>query len=236
VFTVLLDFGASAFSGGDRYLEIYVKQHDAPAYTGLTPRQQINSTPYAIRTLSAAAADTATNAAQLGGVAASGYVQTNDARLSDPRAPLAGSSNYIQNSSTQQSGTFNVNGSGTIGGALNVTGVVQSLSGFKFPDASVQSTAATGSAVNRVVRGVISFSGNNYDVSENFSPAIDPTKSVVFLSDAVRQPGSGSGLTTPAPAYLVSLDSNTIRVAMHVTSSSPGLSPHKVSYQIIEYK
>lgn len=46
-FTVTLDFGASAFPGADRYLEITVGS------TVLSPRQQITSTPYAIRALNA---------------------------------------------------------------------------------------------------------------------------------------------------------------------------------------
>ena len=59
VFTVQLDFGASSFPGADRYLEISVKHPADAAYTPLVPRQQLTSSPYAIRTLSAATADSA---------------------------------------------------------------------------------------------------------------------------------------------------------------------------------
>ena len=58
-FTVQLDFGAN-FPGGDRYLETSVRVHSADpnaAYSTLSPRQRIGSTPYAIRSLSAATAD-----------------------------------------------------------------------------------------------------------------------------------------------------------------------------------
>jgi hypothetical protein len=133
VFTVQLDYGAAAFSGADRYLEIGVRlAGDANPYTTLTPRQQLTSAVYAIRAGSATTADTATtatsatsattatNATQLGGLAASGYVQTNDARLSDARVPTAGSSNYIQNStSPQASANFNISGDGTAAGTLS---------------------------------------------------------------------------------------------------------------------
>jgi hypothetical protein len=68
IFTVQLDFGGAAFSGGDRWLEIIVEG------TLLSPRQKIASAPYAIRS---STASTATNAEQLGGVAASSYLQTN---------------------------------------------------------------------------------------------------------------------------------------------------------------
>src|SRR5438067_10578803 len=65
-------------------------------------------------------ATTATNATQLGGVAASQYVQTTDSRLSDSRPPTAGSASYIQNNpASTQSGSFNINGSGSVGGTLN---------------------------------------------------------------------------------------------------------------------
>lgn len=64
-------------------------------------------------------ATTAGNALNLGGVAADQYVQTGDPRLSDARAPLPGSANYIQNSATQQeSSNFNISGNGTAAGSL----------------------------------------------------------------------------------------------------------------------
>ncbi|MEO8041472.1 MAG: hypothetical protein ABI646_02580, partial [Acidobacteriota bacterium] len=50
---------------------------------------------------------------KLGGTLASQYVLTNDPRLSDARAPAAGSTNYIQNTtSVQPAGNFNISGSG----------------------------------------------------------------------------------------------------------------------------
>jgi hypothetical protein len=114
VFTVPLDYGAAAFSGADRYLEIGLRLAGSPnPYTVLAPRQQVISTPYAIRSATTTQADTATNAQQLGGVAANQYVQTGDTRLSDSRTPTAGSTNYIQNTTSQQaSSNFNISGTG----------------------------------------------------------------------------------------------------------------------------
>ncbi len=57
VFTVQLDFGVNAFPGANRFVEIGVKPAGVGSYTTLAPRQQISSSPYAIRTLSAATAD-----------------------------------------------------------------------------------------------------------------------------------------------------------------------------------
>lgn len=115
VFTVQLDFGAAAFDGAPRTLGISVRRGmETGAFTTLTPRQPITSTPYAIRAVSTDTAASATNAQQLGGTAASQFVQTEDARLSDARQPAAGSSNYIQNqnSAAQTSANFNIEGTG----------------------------------------------------------------------------------------------------------------------------
>jgi len=119
VFTVQLDFGAAAFPGADRFLEIGVRSAGSgEAYTVLSPRQQLTSAVYAIRAGSTTTADTATsattatNATQLGGVAANQYVLTSDPRLIDARTPAAGSANYIQNSINQQIASFNISGDG----------------------------------------------------------------------------------------------------------------------------
>src|SRR2546427_9462265 len=97
VFTVSLDFGANAFNGANRFLEISARPSGGGTFTLLSPRQQITSTPYAVRSLNASSADS---------VPASGVP--------------AGSGNYIQNSaSPQASSNFNISGNGTAGGALS---------------------------------------------------------------------------------------------------------------------
>ncbi len=57
IFTVQLDFGASAFPGANRFLQIAVKKTSEADFTTLTPRQQLTSSPYSIRTISAGVAD-----------------------------------------------------------------------------------------------------------------------------------------------------------------------------------
>ena len=71
-FSVNLDFGVGAFPGPDRFMEIAVRKIGG-AFTTLLPRQQILSTPYSIKSLSA---DNSTN---LGGVSSSLYVQKDAA-------------------------------------------------------------------------------------------------------------------------------------------------------------
>ena len=132
VFTVKLDYGAVAFHGGERFLEIAIRPAGSPdPFTTLVPRQPVTVTPFAIRSFRADTADmanfataattatTATNASQLGGVAASQYVLTTDPRMTNARAPTAGSDFYLQNTINQQSADFNIDGNGTLGGALS---------------------------------------------------------------------------------------------------------------------
>jgi len=126
IFTTRLDFGAGSFpADADRWLEIGVRPNGSTdAYTVLNPRQQLNSVPFAIRSLRASNADNAANAtnadnaASLGGVASGNFVRTNDARLADARPPAPGSGNYIQNGLSPQAGNFNISGNAVVGGTL----------------------------------------------------------------------------------------------------------------------
>ena len=75
LFTVTLDFGASAFDGNARWLEIAARPGASTgAYTPLTPRQPLNATPYAVR------------AANFSGTVAAGQLPPNIARLDQNQA------------------------------------------------------------------------------------------------------------------------------------------------------
>src|SRR5207253_11356912 len=112
IFTVTLDFGANVFGGANRFLEIGVRPAGSVnAYTVLAPRQPITSTPYAIQTLKAASADALSSVcvacvqdAQINAVAGSKVT----GMLPVASIP-AGSANYIQNTTTQQTASnFNI--------------------------------------------------------------------------------------------------------------------------------
>jgi hypothetical protein len=123
VFSVRIDFG-NQFPGASRFLEIHVRQTGTTTFAVLAPRQAISSSPYAIKSLIADSASTATNASLLGGVKSGNYVLTSDTRLTDSRNPLPNSSNYIQNATSQQAlANFNISGNGTAGGSLSATAV-----------------------------------------------------------------------------------------------------------------
>ncbi|HEY8562773.1 MAG TPA: hypothetical protein VIL74_20515 [Pyrinomonadaceae bacterium] len=56
IFTVELDFGAAAFDGSERFLEIGVRPGaSAAAFTILSPRQRLTSAPYAVKSQNAGA-------------------------------------------------------------------------------------------------------------------------------------------------------------------------------------
>ena len=145
VFTVQLDFAAGAFGGPDRFLEIGVRPAGSPnPFTTLSPRQLITSSPYSFHSLSADVADVATNANQLGGVAANQYVLTTDTRLTDARPPTSGSTNYIQNSTSQQAtSNFNISGNGTVGGTLSAIGTVNTFAQYNIGGTRVLSIPGT---------------------------------------------------------------------------------------------
>src|SRR5215470_12681858 len=56
LFTVALDFGAGVFTGPPRWLEIGVRPTGAGAFQTLSPRQELTSSPYAIRAQTAGSA------------------------------------------------------------------------------------------------------------------------------------------------------------------------------------
>src|SRR5438477_2317185 len=126
IFTVRLDFGASALPGANRFLEVGVRRTSSDPYTVLAPRQQVTSAPYAIRSANAVVADQLSTAcvgcvqdAQISSVAGSKLTGS----LPASSIP-AGNSNYIQNTtSLQASSNFNVSGSGTAGGTLSANAV-----------------------------------------------------------------------------------------------------------------
>ena len=157
-FTVQLNFAPGSFDGSDRFLEIYVKPAGGPTFQLLSPRQQISSSPYAIRSQSAA------NASQLGGISPSGYVLTTDTRLTDARAPLPNSGDYIQNRMTQQSvSNFNVSGSGTVGGTLSGN-IVNAATRFDIGGCRVFAVAGT----NNTFAGLTAGDSNTTGAANSF--------------------------------------------------------------------
>ncbi len=167
IFTVALDFGANAFSGASRFLQISVFSTTTSSFVVLNPRQSVTSAPYAIKALNsttaqtAQTAQTAENSNNLGGIPANLYVQTNDSRLSDDRNPTAGSGFYVQNRTTPQSNTnFNITGDGTTGGTLSGN-IVNSGSQYNIGNSRVLSVAGTNNTFTGFGAGNSNAGANN---------------------------------------------------------------------------
>ncbi len=82
LFTTDLDFGAAAFSGEARWLEIHVKPAGSGSFTALSPLQPVTAAPNA---LWAANADSATNAAdadKLDGLDSASFLRTSGGTMS----------------------------------------------------------------------------------------------------------------------------------------------------------
>lgn len=86
VFSVVLDFGASAFNDpASAFIEIAVKPNGSPnAYTILGPRQQLTVVPYAVRAMNATNADHATAAMiALNAIGAQTAIEAEHASVAD---------------------------------------------------------------------------------------------------------------------------------------------------------
>src|SRR5260370_2254079 len=207
IFTVPLDFGGIAFPGDDRFLEIGVLPLGSGSFTILSPRQQTTATPYAIRSAKATTADqgttatratnapnatnatTATKATQLGGVAASQYVVTSDSRLTDSRAPTAGSANYIQNNpaSSQTNSNFNISGNGTAGVTLS-SNFINATTQYNLGTRRVLSTPPT----NNLFVGLSAGANNSSGTDNTFSGSNAGNNNTAGSANSFF--GSGAGL------------------------------------------
>jgi hypothetical protein len=203
VFAVNLDFGAAAFSGAARFLEIAVRLNGSgQPYTVLNPRQPISSAPYAVKSLNANDAEhaqTADDAGALGGVPAAQFVVTSDPRMNDSRNPLPNSGYYIQNSQNQQTASnFNISGEGkadklTAGSQFNIGAarVLTAGNGSVF----VGFGAGTAGAIG----GLNTFVGNNAGMNttngtrNTFAGAGAGIQNTIGNDNSYF--GSGSGLT-----------------------------------------
>jgi hypothetical protein len=152
-FSVQLDFGTTAFPGADRYLEMSVQLAGVGPFTTLAPRTKVTGTPYAIRSLSAANADTVTDGSITSAKILDGTIVNGDispgAGIVDTKLATISTALKVSNSATtatsantadaivarDASGNFST---GTINGNLN-------------GNASTATTATTAGNVTGVV-------------------------------------------------------------------------------------
>jgi len=162
IFTVNLDFGVSAFTGGGlRFLEISVRPGaNTGAYTTLAPRQQVTSAPFSVKTLNAASADALSAACVL--CVTDAQIQTIDGgKVTGTVASATTAANVsgivpIANGGTG-SATKNfvdLSTNQTVGGDKNFTGILSgsgsgltNLSGANLQNGSVSSAKIADGAI-----------------------------------------------------------------------------------------
>ncbi len=212
LFTVPLDFGAAAFTGADRFLEIEVRTN-LGAFFRLTPRQPVTPTPYALYARTAGAV---TNNSITAASIAGGQVVKSLNGLEDTVNLVAGTNIGLTtsgNSVSLSAGPWLPNGSSTFynGGnvgigttspqnLLHVNGDVRwggdttnfvysgEDGGGLFIEQSGNSSAKSG------IRLQTSKSGNASDYAQFF---INPNNGFSFFSLGTGNGNVGIGTTTP---------------------------------------
>ncbi len=178
IFTVTLDFGAPVFPGANRFLDISVRLAGGGAFTQLTPRQPITSTPYAIKALSAAAADGL-------GVACVGCV-TGAQIGSLP----ANSGNYIQNGAALQAAAqFNISGTGT-------ASVFNATTQFNFNGSRILSATGTDNVFVGIGAGTVNTGAQNTFVGHTAGQANTTGTHNTFIGEDAGIANLGGGNNT----------------------------------------
>lgn len=144
LFTVQLDFGATAYQGQARWLELAVRTAGGPSYTTLSPRQPLNATPYAASLMPGSVVTGTVNAviSAIGGGSTGLYGESTAA---GGRGVTGQSNNGIgvRGVSTSLNGV-----EGTTAGGVTASGVSGTSTGNN--GIGVRGTANTGTTANGV--------------------------------------------------------------------------------------
>lgn len=214
VFTARLDFGAAAFTGPDRWLEIGVRTNGASAFTALSPRQAILPTPYAMH---------ASNADLLDGMNFTAFAQAAHSHsagdiVSGVLAPARGGTG-IDTSATPAGSLLRTTGTGTWSPlAPGANGQVLKIVGGQLVWSGDNDSGGTVTSVNTgagLIGGPVTTSGtiaidvavvprlganNTFSGSNIFSGVITATNASNSFAGTFS--GSGSGISNLSASAL----------------------------------
>ena len=196
-FAVKLDFGTNALSGANRWLEIAVRRNSGESYVTLSPREQIASAPYSVRTLSAATADMALDSQKLGGVNANQYVTTASV-----------GNTFIKNDTLLQTANFNISGNGRVGGNFGIgtttpgAGLEVRGTGFAAGQRLTDNTSGNSLVLQPGSGNNMKVTGYNY----NTSTAVPLYLSVDGANTLLNSGGGLVGIGTTSPTHTLDVN------------------------------
>jgi hypothetical protein len=195
VFSIQLDFGSTAFPGADRYLEISVKKPADSSYTILNPKQKLTSSPYAVRAVTAATADSLSdscagciNDSQINSVSGSKIAGTVENATNASNAMTATTATTA-NTAANFSGSL----SGDVTGTQSAT-TVSTVGGISASNVASGVTAVNSATSSNTVNTIV-----KRDVDGNFSAGTitaDLNDNAATATSAANFSGSLSGDVT----------------------------------------
>ena len=195
LFTVTLDFGAAAFNGDGRWLEIAVRTTGSLAdFTSLTPRQKLTATPYALQ----AATALQVPVANLTGVLSDGQLPANVARTNADQTFVG--YNFFNNAA----GYFSGDGAGLTN--LNMTNLVGQLA-----DAQLSTNVA-------LLNASQTFSGTNWFAGPSIFDGVS-----VLTNGSNQVAGSFQGLFVGDGAGLTQLQATNLTGVLSDAQLPPNL-------------
>ena len=191
LFLTTVDFGAAAFPGAARFLEIAMRTNGSPAaYTILAPTQPLTSVPYALQSLNAGSLSQPLPATNISGILPIGVLSPNVALLTSNQVFSAANTFdgvvTAQNATNLFGGTLNGTFSGAASGTFSGT-AAGTFSGNGAGLTAIPATSLTGTLPDANLSTNVPLVYNNANFLTNVT--------------AVQFTGSGHGLTNVPGAF-----------------------------------